>query len=88
MEAASGTEPLYRALQALYAAANSLVNGYFISPGERAGSERGADQGQTTGSPGHLRRPVPVEAQGWPRMACVPMRRQTRCTSPGRTGAP
>ncbi len=45
-EAASGIEPLYRALQALYAAAESLVRAHFIRPGERPGSETEVHDGE------------------------------------------
>jgi hypothetical protein len=43
LEAASWIEPLYRALQAQYAAANSLVRGHFSGRWDRFGNNLGAD---------------------------------------------
>ena len=43
LEAATGIEPVYRALQYDYPAANSLVRGHFIRSGDRFGNELGTE---------------------------------------------
>jgi len=63
IEAASGIEPLYKALQDLYATANSLVKDHFNSLGERRGSERGAKQRHPKDSSGQYRRPLDAPRQ-------------------------